>query len=466
MPVKKADFLAGKKYFDNPREIALKILERVNSRQDSYADILLNATLKKKNSLSEIDKAFITQMVYGILRWQGKIDFLIGQSSRIPIGKLESRVLNILRQGIYQLLFLTKVPKAAAIDETVKLAKLFFPQKTASFVNAVLRSVDRSRNQIAFPRIDDNPSLHISLVYSHPRWIVERWISRFGIDEAVKLCITNNKNPPLTVRVNTVKTERQNLMEEMRKMGLESSPTPFSPDGITIKKHYAIFRLALFRKGWFQVQDEASQLISLLLAPQPGESVLDVCAAPGGKTTHLSQLMKNQGEIYAVDGNPARLNLLKKNAQRLGITQIKTFMRDCSQPFTFPDKELFDRILIDAPCSGLGTIRRNPDSKWRKKEKDVADLQRLQLKILTRVSSLLKPDGALVFSVCTFTSEENEEVINLFLKKNPDFLQEDLSAILPSNFRTFVDSRGFFRSLPHLHQMDGFFAARIRRISG
>lgn len=424
-------------------------------------DVSLDRALRKSKFLTPLDRAFITELVYGSLRWRGRIDWIINQFSRIPTNRLDSRILNIIRLGVYQLLFLTKVPPFAAVNESVKLAELCGHRGKVGFVNANLRAIERGQDRIEYPDIERDPELHISVVYSHPLWMVKRWLKSFGLRGTIDLCKSNNEAPPLTIRTNALKVSREELFKELKKNVKEISLTPCSPEGIEMRGASDITVLSPFERGWFQIQDEASQLISHVLAPKPGQRVLDTCAAPGGKTTHLAQLMENKGEIFALDINASRLTLLEENCKRLGITNVKVFNQDASLPLGFTEK--FHRILVDAPCSSMGVLRRNPDSKWKKREEDVVSLKRLQLNILNNLADYLKEDGILVYSTCTITPEENEEVIDDFLVGHPEFALDSISDVLPAGCSRLVNNRGGFQSYPHLHNMDGFFAARLRK---
>jgi 16S rRNA (cytosine967-C5)-methyltransferase len=291
---------------------------------------------------------------------------------------------------------------------------------------------------------------------------VSRWVEQRGVEETIALCSANNQFPLLTVRVNTLKGSREEVMKRLHDEGIEAIPTPFSPVGLCIKAPPPLASWGPLQEGWLQVQDEAAQLVSLILAPKPGERVLDLCAAPGGKTTHLAQLMQNQGEIVAVDVSPAKLAILKENCRRLGISIVKARALDATRPLPFPPGS-FDSCLVDAPCTGLGTLRRHPEGKWRIKEQDILRLQEMQSQILRQAAPLIKQGGVLVYSTCTLTPEENEGVTEGFLSEHKEFSLEHASGLLPRGCEGLVDTKGCLRTLPHRHGTDGFFAARIMR---
>jgi 16S rRNA (cytosine967-C5)-methyltransferase len=442
------------------RGIALEILRRVEVDQ-AYADILLDNAFKRKTGLDSREKGFITELVYGCLRWQGKLDWIINNFSR---RKLSLEILIILRLGVYQLLFLNKVPPYAAVDEAVDLARRLGQDRAAGLVNGILRNIAREQEKIVFPSLEEDPVEHIASVYSHPKWMVARWIKGFGRDEARELCAANNKTPPLNLRTNTLRISREELFHHLRRRDPEVEKTSFSPEGLTLKRANSfLWEDTSYHKGWFQVQDEASQLISHLLSPREGEAILDTCAAPGGKSTHIAQLIRDQGKIWAVELNPARLKLLEENCRRLGLNSIKPVLGDITQPLTPLEGKKFHRILVDPPCSGLGVLRRNPEGKWRLREEEIAPLAETQGRILEAASRYLLPGGVLVYSTCTITPEENTEILEGFLRAHRDFSLEPLPGLLPESCADLVDEKGFYRTYPHRHSLDGFFAARLKK---
>jgi 16S rRNA (cytosine967-C5)-methyltransferase len=425
-------------------------------------DPLFDEMVMGDSRLTDLDKAFVREVVYGVLRWQGKLDWIISAYSHIKPHRMERAVIAILRMGAYQILFMDRVPPRAAVDESVKLAKGIKKQDAAPFINGILRGIAEKRREVSYPDLQTDPLDRIATLYSHPLWIVRRWVDQWGTKETMALCQADNQVPPFTVRVNTLKGSREKVLTQLYDETIEATPTPFSPVGIAITKPPPLDTWGLLQEGLLQVQDEAAQFISMLLNPQPGERVLDVCAAPGGKTTHLAQLMGDQGEIVAMDVSQPKLELLQENCRRLGITIVKALAQDAAASPPFPPGS-FDRVLVDVPCTGLGTLRRNPDGKWRVKEEDIPRLQQIQGKILTQAATMVKKEGVLVYSTCTLTSEENEGVIETFLSERKEFRLEDASLALPPGCKGLVDSTGYLRTLPHRHGMDGFFAARLSR---
>lgn len=425
-------------------------------------DPLFDELVMEDPLLTDLDKAFVREVVYGVLRWRGRLDWVIAAYSRVKPPRMERAVIAILRMGAYQILFMDRVPSSAAVDESVKLAKGLRRKDVVPFINGILRGIAEERKEVTYPDLQTDPLDHIATFYSHPVWMVRRWIDQWGVEETIALCQADNQIPPLTMRVNTLQGNREETMDRLHDEEIEAFPTPFSPVGLVIKDPPPLTAWGLFQGGRFQVQDEAAQLVSLLLSPQPGQRVLDVCAAPGGKTTHLAQVMGDQGEIVAMDVSEAKLGLLQENCRRLGISIVKIVAQDAAAPLPFPPAS-FDRVLVDVPCTGLGTLRRNPDGKWRVQERDITRLQKLQGEILAQASTMVKSEGVLVYSTCTMTPEENEEVIEAFLSERKEFHLEDASPFLPTGCEGLVDTKGYLRTLPSRHGMDGFFAARMSR---
>lgn len=439
------------------RNEALQVLYMLDT-QGGHTDETLSS-LFIKSGLTKRDKAFITQLVYGVLRWRNRLDWIIERFSNRRLKKISPWIVNILRLGVYQLLFLDKVPNAAAVNESVILARRYGHKGTVSFVNAILREVDRSKEKIDYPDKTKDPTDYLSIFHSHPRWLIERWLKRYDFDKVEKICIANNSIPPLTIRVNTLKTTVEKLKRELEKEIIFVKPCYYSDEGLRLKFGIDFLSLESFKKGLFQVQDEASILISNLLSPLPESKVLDICAAPGGKTTHIAQMMKNRGEIFATDLRKGRLLMLYENCRRLGIKNVKMFCLDATKPL--PLKKDFDGILVDAPCSSFGVLRRNPDIKWQKSELNFDSLSKIQLKILENIGPFLKKGGVLVYSICSNEPEESREVIKKFLQKNKDFLIDDPKPYLPKKAWDLINNDGYSESFPYNHEMDGFFGVRL-----
>jgi len=446
-----------------PRGICLEILNRVEEA-DLHPDRLLTDSFKRYRYLTSLDRSFLTELTYGVIRWRGKLDWVVRQFSKIPFEKIEVETLNILRLGLYQILFLSRTPSSAAVNESVELAKLVRGKGGAGFVNALLRSAIRQKDRISYPDITVDPALHISVAQSHPPWLVQRWVSEMGAEETLKICTFNNQISPLRLRTNTLKINRQDLIEKLKERGLKPFPAVFSGEAIVLRDSPPTSELPLLKEGFYIIQDEASQLVSLILDPKPGERILDACAAPGGKTTHMAQKMENLGEIYALDLSKAKLDLLEGMSQRLGISIVNTIKGDATRPLPIPQGMKFDRILADVPCSGFGTLRRNPDLKWRRGEGDIKRLSELQFSILRNLGGYVREGGVLIYSTCTVFREENEDVVEKFLDENPEFQFDSIAAILPEKCRALLHNR-YFKTFPPEDEMDGFFVARLTKSS-
>lgn len=442
------------------RELAVEILLKVDTRK-AYADILLDNSLEQV-SLASRDRALLTELVYGTLRWRGRIDWHLSLFLRRPLSRMSPYLRNLLRCALYQLLFLDRIPDYAAVNETVEMAKRYGGAKAAGLVNGVLREVLRKRNETMLPDPQVGPVRYLSVLWSHPEWLVKKWSDYFGKEEAAALLEGNNEESPVIVRANTLKGGRAELLEKFHQRGIEAEQTDFSPQGIRLKSSGAVDELPGWKEGLFQVQGEASQLIGFLLSPQPGERILDACAAPGGKTTHLAELMGDRGEVIATDVSSRGLEKLKQNVQRLGLTSIRAYCQDVAKGLGGPLMKRYDRILVDAPCSGLGTLRSHPEAKWQRREDDIGRLSMLQKKIVARVSSYLRPGGVLVYATCTLTREENEQVVEDFLSHSNDFVLEEAKGYLPLQAERMTRGK-YFLALPHRHNTDGFFAARMKK---
>ncbi len=445
---------------DLARETALKILYEV-LENGAYSNISLNKHLES-GSLKGIDRAFITELVYGVVKWKLSIDFVIEQFSSMKMGKISPWILNILRLGAYQLLYTQKVPESAACNESVNLSKKYGHAASIRFVNGVLRNIARNKNNIKYPDENKDTAVFLSIKYSHPVWMVKNWLECFGRDFTESLLKSNNEVPDLTVRVNTLKISKDELEKNLNELGIETAAGRYTDDAMILKNPSALSSLDIFKKGHFQVQDESSMLAARILDPKPSELVIDVCSAPGGKATHIAQLMQNRGTVIARDVHPHKIKLIEEAAKRLGIDIIKTGIFDASEL----DKayvEKADRVLVDAPCTGLGIIRRKPDIKWARNIGDKKEIVGLQMKILEVSSNYVKPGGALVYSTCTIENEENKGLIDNFLKKNSDFELEDISSFLPDGLKGNYSSTGVIQLFPNVNNIDGFFISRMRR---
>jgi len=429
-----------------------------------HASSGLDSALNGHPEMSERDRAFTVHLVQGVYRWQIRLDWIIERSVRFPFKEIEPDVLNVLRLAVYQIFFMDRVPESAAVNEAVKQAKSTGKRHVVGFVNGILRNLCRNRDRIPYPNPHRDRNLYLSIRYAYPLWLVKKWNKELGGQETEPLLNAGNAIPPLMVRTNTLKCQRDELIRRLGSEGTSAIPATVSPEGIRVDGLKGpVNRLASFRQGLFQVQGEAAQICSHLLDPRPGETVLDVCAGLGGKSTHLAALMKDRGMVVAVDKSAGRLFTLLETASRLKAESVRPVAADAAAPFPLRAERVFDRILIDAPCSGLGVISRHPDIKRARRPEDVKRLSRIQSRILDQAVSFLRPGGRLLYVTCTISREENEGVVAACLSRHPDMTREDLRAHAPAWGADLIDEAGYFRPLPHRHAMEGFFAARFIR---
>ncbi len=442
--------------------MALKVLIRWEVKKP-LLDEVLSEVLDRSVLPDTRDQALVAELINGVVRHLAFIDYLLSRISRTPLEKMDPEVRNALRLGAYQILF-TRIPVSAAVNETVKIVKRRRGKWIVSLINAVLRELARRQDEISLPPREMNPVDYLATRYSYPRWLVERWLVRFGEEETEALLRAGNERPVLVVRANTLRVSRNQLLLYLKAEIPEAAPARYSPDGIVLHGFQGrITHLRAHKVGWLQVQDEASQLVSYLVSPRPGERILDACAGVGGKTTHLAQLMRNTGRLYALDLYPWRLKRLEENARRLGVTNIEVFTADATRAIELLGGKFFDRILIDAPCTGTGVIRRHPDIKWARQPEDLVRVPEKQLALLDSLAPLLKSGGIMVYATCSLEPEENEEVIRAFLERHPEFEVEDARLALPAEAHELVAEDGFMRTYPHRHGLDGFFGARLRK---
>lgn len=452
LPADTLPALPGKSLYSGPRGTAVKILNRVE-RTDSYLDKVLDIELKSPD-LVDLDKGLLTEIVHGVLRWQNRLDWVLNGFSHGNFAKSEINVKNTLRVSLYQILFLDRVPHSAAVNEGVEFIKRIRGEKPAGLVNAVLRNIIRNIEGIRYPLAEEDPVQHLAVYYSHPHWVVRRWLARFGFEETKKLLIAGNERPPLSLRINKLKTEPGLFLRQLEQQGIVYTGSSHIDYFVKVKALARIGQMELFRNGMFTIQDESAALPCLLLAPKPGDRVIDMCAAPGGKTTNLAELMKNEGEVIAVDKYEAKLNLIKTSCERLGLRNVRLQAADASTLAS----DVADRVLLDAPCSGLGVLSKKPDIKWKRDVADLIRLTRQQTELLENAARLLKPGGTLVYSTCTTEPEENQGIIQAFLARHPEFTLDPAGAYVNADL---VSSDGFVETFPHRHSMDGSFAARL-----
>jgi 16S rRNA (cytosine967-C5)-methyltransferase len=445
----------------NVRKSAVDVLNIIDQGHRTLDSVLEDYSGVK---ISKPDRALFQALVYGVLRWRGRLDYIISRFSKTRFKKIHPEVLNILRLALFQIIYLDRVPVSAAVNTAVELAKKRGAPWVVGYVNGVLRNAARDYRNISFSGLKKDPVAALAVEKSFPEWIVRRWYGRYGPDATASLCDSQNTIPPLTIRTNTIKTTPQKLIDALKAEAGHIKPTPYAPHGITLSNPAApIAELKAFEAGWFQVQDEAAQLVSLLLDPQPGETVLDACAGLGGKTGHIAQLMEDKGALMAVDANEGKLIRLKAEMQRLGISIVTSQCHNLDNDQSCSQLPKFDRILLDAPCSGLGVIRRNPDIKWRSAKMNLEKYKTRQLRLLNNLSHLVNPPGVLVYAVCSPEPDETEAVINEFLKNTPEFAISREFGQIPAELCSMAEGPGRLKTFPRLNQMDGFYAVRLQR---
>lgn len=443
----------------NSRQLAFFALKEVH-KQGAYTDIALDRVLRK-SQVSDKDRALICELVYGCVRRQRTLDFIIDQLGKKTAAQQPPDLRLILHLGLYQMRYLSSIPVSAAVNTTVELAKKNSLKSLAPVVNALLRKYERIPPQLDIfsSLIDGDQIKRLGILSSFPDWIVATWLEQLTKEEAQQLCEWFNQPPTMDLRVNVLQTTVTEVETALTSHGINVTKIKHLPQGLRLSGSIgAVQKLPGFDKGWWMVQDSSAQLVSHLLDPQPGEVVIDACAAPGGKTTHIAELMGDEGEIWAGDRSESRLRKVKENSERLGIQSISLYDDDRAKN---DFREKADRVLVDAPCSGLGTLHKHPDIRWRQTPAGIEQLSKLQAKILQDAATWVKPGGVLVYATCTMTLLENEQVIEGFLATHPHW------HITPppsdSVAAPFAHADGLIKVWPHLRDMDGFFMVKLHR---
>lgn len=443
----------------NSREIAFNILYDIFDRK-AYSNIALNKHLKKDYILDN-DKSLIKEIVFGTIERKYTIDYIISILAKNGLKKIENNVLIILEMSLYQLMYMDKIPEYAAINEGVSLSKKRMGLSVSKFVNAILRNYLRQINNINFPSKGTNLLTYLCINYSYPEWIVKRLLNNYDADTSEKILKSLNEKPELCCRLNTLKLKADTFKEILKQRGLIFKPGLYNNEAFYINLKN-IENDELYKKGYLQVQDEAAMLVSKVLNPQPGDTIIDVCSAPGGKTTHIAQMMENKGAIYAFDVHMHKIDIINKNCKRLGIDIVKTFLYD-STKINKNFMNLADKVLVDVPCTGIGIIRKKPDIKLKQyKPKDIELLNEIQLNILLSSSCYVKKNGFLVYSTCTIGKEENQLIIKKFLEKNKNFRIIDINDFLPETLKNREND--FVQFIPYKHNIDGFFVCKMQRL--
>lgn len=440
------------------REIALKALYKIE-KEDAYSNIALNQVLKENKNIDERDVGLISELVYGTITWKLTLDEIIKKYSNIKLKKISVWILNILRMGIYQIIFLDKIPKSAAVNESVNLAKRYGHKSSSNFVNAILRKVSVNDYKELEEIKDDKE--RISKTTSMPMWIIEELLKQKDIKEVEEICKNSNLKPNTTIRMNKLKTNKKELEEKLLKRKIEYLEGSLE-DFFVLKKVKNIENIDLFKEGFFTVQDEGAGLIVDVLDPREDEYILDACSSPGGKTTYIAEKMKNKGKIEAWDIHEHRVKLVQNAAKRLGINIIQAKTQDATE-FNQDLVGKFDKILLDVPCLGLGVVKRKPDIKWKRKKEDIEEITKIQKAILDNCSKYLKKNGELVYSTCSILKEENEDIIERFLKENLNFKICKENEKNYENIVIFGEKDKYINIYPS-NENDGFFICKLRKM--
>jgi len=449
----------GETLYSDARTLAVKILTRVE-RTDSYLEKLIDYEIKTEN-LNDYDKSLLNEICHGVIRWMRRLDWFLNGFYRGQWEKCMPEIKNTLRVALYQILFLNKIPDYAAVNEATEFVKRISTQKHADVVNGLLRTIIRTKEELVLPTREIDEIKYLGILQSHPNWMVKRWIQRYGFDDAEKLCEANNKRPILTVRINTLRINKGDFLNKLSERNIVYRFCKHIDNFITLRLMSKIYLDEDFQNGYFAIQDESAGLVAQLLNPEGTDLILDMCAAPGGKSTHIAQMLNNKGHIVAVDKYDAKIRVMRENTERLGVTNIE-FVQDDADDFTSEiiTTQRFDKILLDAPCSGLGVLSKKPDIRWKKEVEDIINLSKIQRRLLGNAAKYLKPNGVIVYSTCTIEPEENMEVVKDFLVNNPGFTIDNASKYVN---RELVNEDGCIETFPHRHGIDGSFAVRLMK---
>ena len=428
---------------------------------DPHVDLATTIERQRRRLTDDRDRALAAEITLGTLRWRAALDHVIAWAGHRRIAAFDPDVLDLLRLSAYQLLHLDRVPASAVVNDAVDLCKREGKASASGAVNAILRHISRERRHLPMPEEGDQLD-YLAIAMSHPRWLASRWLDRLGFDTALQWVRFNNQQAPLMLRANRIRTSRDHLARELETAGVTTTPARYAADGLVVTGGNPL-TTPLSSSGHFVAQDESSQLVAAFAGVRAGETVLDACAAPGGKTSQMAADLGPGGRLVAADVRPRRIRLLAQTLRATGAHSVHIVSADLAAGTPFGP--IFDCVLVDAPCSGLATLRRDPDVKWRRLESDLATFAIRQGRMLSSAAAVVRPGGRLVYSTCSTEPEENEQVIASFLASCPDFSLEDprnSEAELPPGVMDCLDETGCLRPTPHQHGLEGFFAARLR----
>ncbi|OON95216.1 MAG: 16S rRNA (cytosine(967)-C(5))-methyltransferase [Epulopiscium sp. Nele67-Bin005] len=441
----------------NARETIVDLLTTIE-KEETYMQLLLK---KELDNIKKEDRGFITEVVYGTVKHQLKLDYFINHVSKTPVKKMKPFIKHLMRMSAYQLIFLDKIPASATINEAVKLVKKRKMHNLSGFVNGVLRNLERQKDEISLPDVNTHKIEHFSIKYSMPSWLIEMWLEMYGTEEMEKICTAFNERAEVCIRINKNQISKNELILELQNEGIECSDGIIFPeDNLYLKKTYNIGNLNSFLEGKWTPQDESASLVSHLLNPQKGDKILDMCAAPGGKSTHIAELSNDECEIISADLYPHKTELIQKNADRLNLKSIKIIVNNGIN-FNKSWEDSFERILLDVPCSGLGVIKRKPDMRYHKTPEDILAISEVQKQLVNNAVRYLKAGGTLLYSTCTLSKIENEDmvkyILNLGLKLDP--ITDDV----PDLVKPYIKEENHIQILPYIAKTDGFFIARFKK---
>ncbi len=437
------------------REYVADLLTMIE-KEEGYAQLVLKRELKEVPSE---DKAFVTEVVYGTLKYSIKIDYILNKFSKTPVKKMKPLIRNILRMSVYQMIEMDKIPTSAIVNEAVKITKKRKFVNLSGFVNGVLRGIDRQKDDIQYPDMKSNPEYALSIQYSMPEWIIKNWLKVYEIDEVKQICNALNKRAEVCVRLNSLKVTEDEFKSKIEAEGMTVRKGEFLEEAYYLKGVREIQNSPSFKNGEWTVQDESAMLVAHIVDPNEGDIVLDMCSAPGGKSVHMAERMKNKGEIISCDVHPHKLELINKIKDRMGTHIIVPTLNDG----TIYNEEFngrFDKVLLDAPCSGLGIMKRKPDIRMRKVSEDINDIADLQKQIVKQAIKYLKPNGRLVYSTCTISKLENEDMASYI--QSLGMISEDITDRLPDSLKKF-EKEGSIQILPQMADTDGFFIASFKK---